>query len=40
MKNEPTIDILKRINKLAIDKEDYETCEALKIYSKNRGIKL
>lgn len=40
MENEPTLDILKRINKIAIDKEDYETCEALKIYSKNRGIKL
>tara|TARA_R110002049_G_scaffold304604_2_gene500015 strand:- start:767 stop:1012 length:246 start_codon:yes stop_codon:yes gene_type:complete len=40
MENEPSIDILKRINKIAIAKEDYETCEALKLYSKNRGIKL
>ncbi|MFV0530438.1 MAG: hypothetical protein ACK5MD_03275 [Flavobacteriales bacterium] len=40
MKNEPSIDILKRINKIAIEKEDYETCEALKLYSKKRGITL
>lgn len=40
MKNEPSIDILKRINKIAIDKEDYETCEALKLYSINKGITL
>ena len=40
MKKEPSIDILKRINKIAIEKEDYETCEALKLYSKKRGITL
>jgi len=40
MENQPTEDVLKRINKIAIDKEDYETCEALRIYAKNRGIKL
>lgn len=40
MKNQPTIDVLKRINKIAIEKEDYETCEALKEYSKEREIKL
>lgn len=40
MKNQPTIDVLKRINKIAIENEDYETCEALKEYSKERGITL
>jgi len=40
MNNQPTIDVLKRINKIAIEKEDYETCEALKEYSKEREIKL
>ncbi|MFZ4860914.1 hypothetical protein ACL9RF_01880 [Sphingobacterium sp. Mn56C] len=38
IKNQPTIDILKRINKIAIENEDYETCEALKEYSKAKGI--
>ena len=36
MKNKPTIDILKRINNIAIENEDYETCEALKEYSKEK----
>lgn len=40
MKNEPSIDVLKRINKIAIEKEDYETCEALKQYSEQREINL
>lgn len=40
MKNQPEIDILKRINKIAIEKEDYETCEALKEYSNQRGVNL
>jgi hypothetical protein len=40
MKNQPTVDVIKRINKIAIEKEDYETCEALKEYSKEREIKL
>ena len=40
MKDQPTIDVLKRINKIAIEKEDYETCKALKEYSKERKIKL
>lgn len=40
MKIKPTIDIIKRIKKIAIEKEDYETCEALKEYSKQRGINL
>ena len=40
MKNQPTIDVLKRINKIAIENEDYETCEALKEYSKEREITL
>ena len=38
MKNEPSVNILNRINKIAIKKEDYETCEALNIYSKEREI--
>jgi len=38
MKSQPEIDVLKRINKIAIENEDYETCEALKEYSKERGI--
>lgn len=40
MKNKPSVDILKRVNRIAIEKEDYETCEALKDYSKQRGINL
>ncbi|MBK9299745.1 MAG: hypothetical protein IPN14_03775 [Bacteroidetes bacterium] len=40
MKDQPTIDTLKRINKIAIEKEDYETCEALKKYSKEKEIEL
>lgn len=40
MKNQPTIDVFKRINKIAIEKEDYETCEALKEYTKEIGINL
>lgn len=40
MKNQPTTAVLSRINKIAIEKEDYETCEALKEYSKEKGINL
>lgn len=40
MKKQPTINVLKRIKKIAIEKEDYETCEALKEYFKQRGINL
>lgn len=40
MKKQPTLDVLKRINKIAIEKEDFETCEALKEYSNEREIKL
>lgn len=40
MENQPTIDVLKRINKIAIKREDYETCEALKEYSIQKNITL
>ncbi len=40
LKDVPSIDTLQRINKIATDKEDYETCEALKSYSIKRGITL
>ena len=40
MKNQLPIEILKRINKIAIEKEDYETCDALKEYSTERGLTL
>lgn len=40
MKDKPTTEILKRINKIAIENEDYETCEAIKEYSKIKGINL
>lgn len=40
MKDQPTTIILKRINKIAIESEDYETCEAIKEYSKIKGINL
>lgn len=40
LESQPTIDVLKRINKIAIEKEDYETCAALKEYSKERKLKL
>lgn len=38
IKKQPSIDTLKRINKIAIKKEDYETCDALREYSKERGL--
>ena len=40
MENQPTIDVLKRVNDIAIKKEDYETCEALKEYAKQIGVQL
>ena len=40
MENQPTEEVLKRINKIAIIKEDYETCEALKEYATFRKINL
>ena len=36
MDTQPTLDILKRINQIAIEKEDYETCETLKEYSNQK----
>lgn len=40
LKDQPTTEVLKRINKTAIENEDYETCEALKDYSNTKGINL
>lgn len=40
MKNQPTENVVKRINKIAIEKEDYETCEALKEYAIYKNINL
>ncbi len=37
---QPTAAILKIINQVAELKQDYETCEALKIYCEERGIEL
>ena len=40
MKVQPTTIVLKRIYKIAIENEDYETCEAIKEYSKIKGISI
>ena len=40
MKAPPSIKILKKVNEIAIEREDYETCEALEEYTKSRGLKL
>lgn len=40
MKEQPKTEVVKRINKIAIENEDYETCEAIKEYSKIKGINL
>jgi len=40
MEKQPSIDILKRIYKIAIENEDYETCETIKTYSKEKGINI
>lgn len=40
MKDQPTTEVVKRINKIAIENEDYETCEALKEYSNLKDINL
>jgi hypothetical protein len=40
MKDLPSADIVNRINQIALKNEDYETCEALNIYAKERGIEL
>lgn len=40
MKDQPTTEVLKRIIKIAIENEDYETCEAIKEYSKIKGLNL
>lgn len=34
MKEQPKTEEVKRINKIAIENEDYETCKAIKEYSK------
>lgn len=38
LEEEPSIYILNRINKIALDNEDYETCEAIKIYANEKDI--
>ena len=40
LQNQPSIGVLKRINKIAIEREDYETCDALKEYANQKGINL
>lgn len=40
MEKPPTIEMLKRINRIAIEKEDFETCQALIEYSNQKGITL
>ena len=40
MKNQPTEDTLKRVNKIAFENEDYETCDAIKEYTNQRGLTL
>ncbi|GGK36156.1 hypothetical protein [Lutibacter litoralis] len=40
MKAPPSIKILKKVNEIAIEREDYETCEALAEYTKARGLEL
>jgi hypothetical protein len=40
LKDQPSVETVRRINKIAIEKEDYETCEAIKEYSKEKGITL
>ena len=36
MEKKLTIDILKRINRIAIENEDYETCEAIKDFTEGK----
>ncbi|AEA44119.1 hypothetical protein [Fluviicola taffensis] len=36
----PPVEILKRINAIAIENEDYETCDAIKEYTIEHGINL
>lgn len=38
MESPPTLEILKRVNKIALQKEDYETCEAINEYCESRSI--
>jgi hypothetical protein len=37
---QPPAEVLKIVNQIAIEKQDFETCEALKIYSADKGIEL
>lgn len=36
--NKPTVDILMIVHKQALENEDYETCEALKIYADSQNL--
>lgn len=38
METKPSINILERIYKIALEKEDYETCEAINEYYSEIGI--
>lgn len=40
LKNIPNVEILKIVNNKALEKEDFETCEALKIYAEANNIYL
>ncbi|MBL0330893.1 MAG: hypothetical protein IPP64_16155 [Bacteroidetes bacterium] len=36
----PSIQVLKKVNEIAIENEDYETCDAIKDFCKYKGIVL
>ena len=38
MRNQPNAEILRIVKNKAIEDQDYETCEALEIYSEEKGI--
>ena len=38
LEEQPSVYILNRINKIALDNEDYETCEAIRIYANEKDI--
>ena len=40
MPNPPSTQMLRIVKNKAIEKQDFETCEALKIYSEEKGIDL
>lgn len=40
LKNNPSTDIVKRIHAVAVEREDYETCDAVKEFAKIKEIDL